>query len=247
VLTATSPIVVLGANHSGTRLLVDIVTALGSEPGDVDNPWRENTLFLELHRELIARVSSREWDRAIFDTRFLERMHDTGEAVPFMRRYLERNLEAAFPNRGSQAWHWKCPTAILFLPSWLEIYPDAYYVHLRRRDRDVAHSLLRRRTLHHPARALRFNRLMNEKVEARRGAMTRYLLIEYEELSHSLRQLAEFLPLERVGAADLERAASLIEYRRAPAWERHRSVRHNLWLLFCRLSVRLLGPLYAAR
>jgi hypothetical protein len=202
------PIVVLGANHAGTRLVVDILTALGSQPGRVGNEWREDETFLDLHRWLIGRVGGRDWTETIFDLRFIRRFRDDRHLVPAIRQRLAATLDASFPDR-TRPWHWKCPTAVLFLPSWLAIYPDACFVHIERRPEDVALSLVRRRQFLRFERALAFYDEMNGRVLAAAPAMRRYLRLSYETLAADLPRLADAAGLA-ADAAARDEAARLI-------------------------------------
>ena len=54
----TSPIV-LGANHSGTRLVVQILKAVGNDAGSLDSAWHEEEGFLSRRKDLIYRVGER--------------------------------------------------------------------------------------------------------------------------------------------------------------------------------------------
>ena len=52
-----SPIIIKGVNHSGTGVLVEILKILGSDAGDINNKWKENKFFLEIHKSLISKIS----------------------------------------------------------------------------------------------------------------------------------------------------------------------------------------------
>ena len=65
------PVIIKGVNHSGTRALVKILEILGSDPGIIDNKWNENRFFLDLHKILISKISTKSWTDTIFNIDFL--------------------------------------------------------------------------------------------------------------------------------------------------------------------------------
>ena len=137
------PIIVLGLNHSGTRVLVDILTILGSNPGDVSNSWRENILFLNIHKKLISKISDRGWDKTIFDPDFINHFIDKKIYTDYIENILDKSLKNHYENFQSTAWHWKCPTSSIFLNTWGEIFPDAYYIIIKRSKRENVISLIK--------------------------------------------------------------------------------------------------------
>jgi hypothetical protein len=221
------PIIILGANHAGTRLVVDILRTLGSLPGRIDNEWLEDEVFLDVHRRLVARVTGKRWTEAIFDMAFVERFRDDASLVPEIREWLALGLGGSFPDR-SVPWHWKCPTAVMFLPSWLEIYPDALFVHIERDSEDVARSLVRRRQFLRFGRAAAFYEAMNRRVLEARPAMTHYLGLSVETLGETLPELAGRAGLKPTQDA-LDTARRSIRAQAATGWRADRSVLGNLW------------------
>ena len=222
------PIIVLGANHSGTRLLVDILRTLGSAAGRIDNEWLEDETFLEIHRRLIRRVTDKGWTvEAIFDVPFVQKHRDDAALVPEIRDWLAQSLSASFPERKSP-WHWKCPTAVMFLPSWIEIYPEALFVHIERDPVEVARSLVRRRQFHSFARAAAFYEAMNRRVLDARPGMSKYLRLSVETLDDSLPALAEAAGLSH-DADRLATARKMIRHSPVRGWRGERSVLGNLW------------------
>jgi hypothetical protein len=193
-----TPIIVLGVNHSGTRLVVEILSRLGSDGGACDNLWRENKLFLAIHRELIAKVSDRGWDATIFDWRFIAAYDDDGRYVDLVTRRLAADLPHSYNAFPCRPWHWKCPTSVLFLRTWQTLYPQAYYVHVVRDPYAVARSFLRRRQLANPADALRLGAVVNRRIEAH--AFARYVKIQFEKIEQEIERLVTFLPLNPTGA-----------------------------------------------
>lgn len=221
------PIIIVGANHAGTRLIVDILRSLGSAAGRIDNEWLEDETFLEVHRRLIGRVTGKGWTDAIFDMDFVRDYRDDARLVPEMRGWLAQSLADSFPDRTSP-WHWKCPTAVMFLPSWIEIYPDALFVHIERDSTEVARSLVRRRQFLGFGRAAAFYEAMNRRVLEARGSMKNYVRLSIESLGDSLPALVEMAGLEP-GQEALAAARRGIRRHPARGWRADRSVLGNLW------------------
>lgn len=219
------PIIVLGANHSGTRVLVEILSALGSDGGDYDNPWRENKFFLELHQKMVDMSSERDWSAKIFGLDFVNDITLEDGKKAAVRGLIQRDLGQAYPKHASRPWHWKCPTSALFMDFWLETYPEAYYIHISRDPLDVAQSLISRRQFYTLRSALKFHELMEEKL-ARAASARHYLKVEYERLGTELGKLVEFMPFLQSGG--LARAGGLIHEPKLH-WKHNRSLKHNLW------------------
>ena len=216
------PVIILGANHAGTRLVVDVLRTLGSRAGRTGNEWLEDEVFLDIHRRLVARVTKKHWTQAIFDMAFVERFRDDASLVPEIRDWLAQSLADSFPDR-SLPWHWKCPTAVMFLPSWLEIYPDALFVHIERDPRDVARSLVRRRQFLRFGRAAAFYEAMNRRVIEARPAMTNYLRLSVETLGGDLPALAASAGLHPQQEA-LDTARRSIRQDARTGWRADRSM-----------------------
>lgn len=221
------PIIVLGANHSGTRLLVDILRTLGSAAGRIDNEWLEDETFLNIHRRLIDRVAGKGWTDTIFDMEFVGGYRDDARLVPEIREWLAQSLSDSFPDR-SGPWHWKCPTAVMFLPSWMEIFPDALFVHIERDAAEVARSLVRRRQFLGFGRATAFYAAMNQRIVEARGSMRNYLRLPMESLGDSLPDLVDRAGLAP-GQEALLKACRGIRLHPVRGWRADRSVLGNLW------------------
>ncbi len=227
MLPDTPPIIVLGANHAGTRLVVDILQAMGSDAGHIDNVWREESDFLALHRQLINEVSDAGWDATIFDSDFLAAFEDDRRFVARIETWRQGDAGSGF-DVDSVAWHWKCPTAILFLPTWLQVFPDARFIHVQRDAVDVAASLLRRREVPTIAAGVRLDEIMNERVETQVTQMRRYFHLRFEDIRERLGDLASAAGL-LPNAEQIEAAAALIRPGRIFRWNRNRSLSSNAW------------------
>lgn len=227
------PIIVLGVNHSGTRVVVDILTALGSDGGDCDNPWRENKFFLDIHRALMGARDGEDWTRKIFNLGYIAGLRPADATKLALHKKLYDGLSNAYPQHASRPWHWKCPTSALFIDFWLETYPEAFYVHIVRDSLDVAQSLISRRQFYTIRAARRFYDTMEAQL-AKAESAHNYLKLSYETLPAQLDLLTKFLPFLDVSKVD--EARRLIR-ESGPHWKSERSLRHNFWNMSASLRV----------
>ncbi len=236
---ANKPIIILGTQHSGTRVVVQMLKKLGSKPGDIDNQWKEEKLFLNIHRELINKVSKKSWTSIIFDLDFVKSFKDNKEYLKYIKRRLNQEIDVHYSQRQKKPWHWKCPASALFLNSWIAIYPEAYFIHLVRDPFGVSESLLRRRQHHNPFKALRFNGLMNKRIEKCRPEMEHYLKINFELLEKQIDDLVKFLPF-KVDTEKKKVALATINRKKKALWNSRYSWRKNLWQIFIRIMLFVL-------
>jgi len=218
------PIIVEGVNHSGTRVLVDILSILGSDGGDYDNHWKENKFFLQLHKTLIDKISDRDWTKTILDVSFIEKYEDKCEFKETLLTRLKNELPQHYPNYKTKPWHWKCPTSALFEKTWSEIFPEAYYIIINREPAKVAQSFLRRKATLKFKDGLAFYRVMENKITE--IPKKNQIVINFEELEDEIERIADFIPLD-VSTLQIERAASKIN-RQEKIWYGGRSLKLNL-------------------
>ncbi len=153
-MTSQPPVIVIGMHRSGTSMITRLLEQQGLFMG-----WRkeindEALFFLRLNQWLLARTGD-AWDNPPDATDW------PGETV--QRQALRQDLRAALSSlkaigywglRGMLAhrnpfgaefpWGWKDPRNTVTLPLWLDIFPDARVVHIRRHGIDVARSLVTR-------------------------------------------------------------------------------------------------------
>lgn len=236
------PIVVLGVNHAGTRVLVDILSALGSDGGSCRNEWRENQLFLDVHREMLGAKDRADWTTKLFDLKVAANTRGSAEHLRLAKEMLAARLDDAYPHRTHRPWHWKCPTSALYLDVWTTIFPDAYYIHIVRDALDVAQSLLARRQFYSIQSAVRFYELLEARIAE--PCYKRYLRLNYTDLGAGLEELMEFLPF--LSGDALDAARGLIHAPRT-GWKHGRSLRHNLWSMSAALRIALAKRVRARR
>lgn len=232
---AQRPIIILGVNHSGTRVLVDILNILGSDGGDCNNTWRENKLFLTIHEELMDACDAAEWTKKIFDLNHIKQLNLDDAKKKAIQIKINAGVAQAYPAYTSRPWHWKCPTSALFLDFWMETYPEAYFVHIVRDPLDVAQSLISRRQFYTIKSAQKFCDLM-EKQLSKAFSAKHYLKINYENLSNEVPNLIEFMPF--LNADNITQAKTLIR-KSCVKWRSNRTIKHNLWNLSAAMRVQL--------
>jgi hypothetical protein len=208
---------------------------LGSEGGDCANQWRENVFFLSLHREMIGAATDTDWTRKVFDIDFISRVALDDRARSHVNGRLDRELLQAYPSHQSKPWHWKCPTATLFLDFWLDVFPDAWLVHITRDPLDVAKSLMSRRQCYTIRSALAFYEEMESRIQ-RVATAYNYIKLNYESLAEELDRLGAFLPF--LDLAAIGEARKLIRPERG-VWKPGRSMKRNLWNAAVALRVAL--------
>jgi hypothetical protein len=228
------PIIVLGVGHSGTRVVVDILGVLGSDGGDCVNQWRENEFFLELHRDLLNVLTQEEWTQEIFrlDTYFNYSAPE--ENMNIVRNKLSRRLHEAYPGYQRAPWHWKCPTSALFMEFWMDVFPEAYYVHIVRDPLDVAGSLLRRKQFPTIRMALLFFNAMEDLIIAKKPK--NYLRIDYAHLKSEVPRLLEFLPF--LEESNMPLATELI-HEGVSVWKKGAPLRINFTNLKVATAIRV--------
>ena len=233
MIACRPPIIVEGVNHSGTRLIVDILTILGSDPGDVANEWRENAFFLDIHRSLIDRISNDGWTETILNIDFISTYEDTGDQKDYITKRLTQELLTHFPECKSSMWHWKCPTSALFEKTWTSIFPDALYIINRREPAKIAKAFLRRKGIASLSFSdgLKFYTIMEGKIfsEAKRNQ----LIIDFDNLRDEIDNIADFIGVQ-ITEEHRIRIDAIIDYKNR-LWSSRRSLffnLKNLWATF---------------
>jgi hypothetical protein len=153
-LVAKQPVLIIGMHRSGTSMLTSLLEGLGLFFGWRKEGNHEAIFFQGLNDWLLSQAGG-AWDHpepirhllAHDDARAL--VHDYLEfsvraprAASFLGpvRYLRHRTPAALPF----PWGWKDPRTTFTLPLWLDLYPGARVLHVRRHGVDVADSLERR-------------------------------------------------------------------------------------------------------
>ncbi len=138
-------------HRSGSTLLVRLLSALGIFTGWRRDPYGE-ALFFQFLNEWLLHQTGGAWDNpASFQTLLADR-DAYCQVVDYLRDQLQcpRNISYLGPrnylasrslNAIQMPWAWKDPRNTFTLPLWLELFPDAKVIHIRRHGVDVANSL----------------------------------------------------------------------------------------------------------
>jgi hypothetical protein len=235
------PIIIEGVAHSGTRVLVQILSTLGSQGGDYDNPWKENKFFLDLHKSLISKLSDRGWTQTIYDLQFVREFRDDLKFKDHIQSLVRTELHNHFPSCSTTPWHWKCPTSGLFEKTWVEVFPEAYYIHIVRDPLECTESFLRRNQFKNMREGVEFCSRMDNRITE--IPKKNYLKVRYENLSNEIERIQAFVPLE-FDQRKIELAKSLIR-RDSRYWYKDKTLRQNFLnlraKLLCFLSSRSLS------
>lgn len=142
-------------HRSGTSMVTRALEQMGLFVGVKKEVNHEATFFLNLN-EWLMRQAGGAWDHPApvldlwADARlravvldYLRGALAAPRAVSFLG--LGRYLAHRSPARLTVPWGWKDPRNTFTLPFWLELFPTARVIHVRRHGVDVAQSLLVRR------------------------------------------------------------------------------------------------------
>lgn len=228
------PVIILGTNHSGTRVLVKILSILGSDGGDYHNQWHENEFFLRIHRELLSGSPDISLGENIFSSQVFKGDPFIPEIGKKIEKKIAEGLSKAYPLHEEKPWHWKCPSSALFINFWMKVYPEAYYVHIVRNPFDVAGSLMKRKQFLTIRSALKFYDAMEQRIARVNDGNHKYIRLKYETLDVELLRLLDFLPF--LDESALCNAKSIIK-RRGVNWNREYSFMRNLWIMSVALHI----------
>lgn len=225
---SNTPVIIEGVNHSGTRLLVEILSIFGSDGGDTDsgNKWKENSFFLDIHKQMIDNISDKGWTGTILNIDFISHYEDDLSQTEYIVNRLNNELGMHYPKYKSALWHWKCPTSALFERTWTEIYPDAFYIINRRDPGKIAKAFMRRRGIASLSfkDGLRFYHIMESKILSVKKK--KQLIIDFDDLKNEIPKIIAFLPIQ-VTKEQIELANSKINYKNH-AWNTKISLLSNI-------------------
>lgn len=145
------PFLIVGMHRSGTTLLARMLHGLGVHLGLDLERNHESVAFLEANDSALDAAHS-TWDRPESWPWLLEEPAARRGAVELLRRRIESprfrwryaGVKSFVGRSRPSRWGFKDPRATLTLPLWLELFPRARVVILRRHGIDVAASLRHR-------------------------------------------------------------------------------------------------------
>lgn len=138
-------IIVLGMHRSGTTLLVNILQQLDIFMGkDLQNDL-ESRYFLYWNNWMLGR-NGLSWDHPCGIEQFLSHQNLVDQLTKKIQNHWNSFRSSAFWGgyKKNKNWGWKDPRALLFLPIWSQVFPDAIYIYIKRNGVDVAASLQKR-------------------------------------------------------------------------------------------------------
>lgn len=150
----TAPILIMGMHRSGTSLIARALDDMGLFLG-VDKDANHEARFFRYADEWLLRQSGGAWDYpepfhlllADETVRNLAvRYLDGLMASPYVVRYLgwRQFWRWRKPKNLSIPWGWKDPRLTFTLPVWLDLFPEARVIYVKRHGVDVAASLQKR-------------------------------------------------------------------------------------------------------
>jgi len=162
-------------HRSGTTLLASILEKMGLYVG-LKNGENNESKFFHAENEKILNLTGGSWEhpsnvKFLLENDVLKKMHfeylqklSTSPAVAeylgwfnYLKYHSLYNID--FP------WGWKDPVNTYTLPLWLELFPDAKIVHIKRHGMDVAQSL-----------AVRYTKKLNTKLQRHALRLNRFYL-----------------------------------------------------------------------
>ena len=230
------PVLIIGAHRSGTSATARALELLGLQIGQQLDSHREPRALQKLHEDYLRRVGATWYEPQPFLDR-IATAEGKANCVAYLRENLRRNFGRTFGYRANPkglwlrarlkfgaAWGWKEPRTTLFVPAWLEIFPDAQILHVVR-DADAAALSIRERELKFQATGdrptgklsdLNYCRQLVDIYAAagdRLHSLAEYHRVEFDQLQRNapamLEQLAKFCRL-RFTTGQLANAAATI-------------------------------------
>lgn len=149
------PIIVIGMHRSGTGMMTRALESLGLFVGRDKDENHESTFFQGIN-EWLLRQCGGSWDNPQPISHLLRNAEIRERTTDYIRRVLLASPRSvSFLGWGRYVfyrniarlkipWGWKDPRNTFTLPLWLDLFPEARVVHIRRHGVDVANSLVKR-------------------------------------------------------------------------------------------------------
>jgi len=152
--TPVPPVLLIGPHRSGTTLITACLEQAGLFVGAELDPNKEAQYFLRLNDWMLNQAGCR-WDLPGEFERLFAHPGLRAKITEQMRRMMTSASASTYlgrkPSRGSTGvsgiggpWGWKDPRNCFTLPVWLDLFPDAKVVFVRRHGADAAASLTTR-------------------------------------------------------------------------------------------------------
>ncbi len=129
------PVIILGVHRSGTSLLTRMLEAVGLFVGNDLQGDHESKVVIAVSNHYINKTGG-SWDAPHYPN-----------ASDLKTNYIARAFDASFdgikdafgPMQGF--WGLKDPRMVITLPMWLQIFPEAKIIYIKRSPADIARSL----------------------------------------------------------------------------------------------------------
>jgi hypothetical protein len=231
-----APVIIIGAHRSGTTATARALELVGLQIGQHLDSHREPRALQKLHEDYLRRNGAAWHDPRPF-LKWIATAEGMEDCVCYLRTNFEQDFARVFGYRcnpkgiwlrfrinSGAPWGWKEPRTTLFVPAWLEIFPDARVLHVIRNSLAAAESIRERELKFQaagdpPSARLSDVEYCKQVIETYLSAAERvanlpnYQRLQFEELQSNppamLEQLANFCGL-RVVTRNLAAAAASI-------------------------------------
>lgn len=210
------PVVVGGVGGSGTRVVAEVLKALGFYMGNL-NTANDNKQFATLFRRP-------KW--------FKRQAKQNAQAIYQALQTFEQEMDIARLDRSSYVgWGWKNPVTHIYLPYLNNYFPELKYIHVIRHGLDMAFSGNKKQLqlwgkLYNvnapktkddaPARALDYWITSNNKAIQRGNKLLgeRFLIVKYDDLCHNpervIKEIVAFVEVDRP-RVNIEKLCKLVK------------------------------------
>jgi Sulfotransferase family len=147
------PIIIVGAHRSGTTATTRALKLLGLQVGHRLDSHDEPREMQRLHEDYLRQVGAAWFNPGPFLA--LVRMAEGTQAcTAYLRNHIDNSVfgydkgltgwRSKKRLHSGTPWGWKEPRTTLFAPCWLELFPEARFIHVVRHPLDVAASMQKR-------------------------------------------------------------------------------------------------------
>jgi hypothetical protein len=150
---ARPPIIIIGMHRSGTSMITRVLEDMGLfiGRGKQSGNNREHPFFVKINEWILDQCGG-SWKEPERIHALLDHSDLRGLIVDYLGFYLKTSRSVSFLGWGGffryatpagldVPWGWKDPRNTYTLPLWMDVFPDARIVHIKRHGVDVANSM----------------------------------------------------------------------------------------------------------
>lgn len=148
------PVIIIGMHRSGTSMISNMLEDMGLYSGWKKDIHNEAIFFQQLNT-WIMKSANAYWDNPCYTRYIIDHPVLRQTTVNFLKGALKGTRRLSYLGLGNflstssitelnVPWCWKDPRSTFTLPIWLEIFPNAKILHIKRHGLDVANSLKKR-------------------------------------------------------------------------------------------------------